>query len=88
MYYKGDNSYYFIDRLQNEMKPILQEYHHAVETNTVNILPKIRYATSAFTQVILHLINQDYSCLRPFSRKQGNLSKLNPESTGILYKPI
>lgn len=37
-------------RLQNEMKPILQQYHHAVETNTVQILPKIRYATSAFTQ--------------------------------------
>ncbi|XP_071128832.1 broad substrate specificity ATP-binding cassette transporter ABCG2-like isoform X1 [Mytilus edulis] len=37
-------------RLQNQMNPILQQYQHAVETNTVKVLPKIEYATSAFTQ--------------------------------------
>ncbi|VDI24324.1 ATP-binding cassette, subfamily G (WHITE), member 2 [Mytilus galloprovincialis] len=37
-------------RLQSQMNPILQQYQHAVETNTVKVLPKIEYATSAFTQ--------------------------------------
>lgn len=57
----GDNLIIFIDRLQSQMNPILQQYQHAVETNTVKVLPKIEYATSAFTQV--------YCCVNVIKRK-------------------
>ncbi|CAC5402137.1 ABCG2 [Mytilus coruscus] len=37
-------------RLQNVIKPILNQYHQAFDTNTLNMSPKVEYATSFFKQ--------------------------------------
>ncbi|XP_052071138.1 broad substrate specificity ATP-binding cassette transporter ABCG2-like [Mytilus californianus] len=37
-------------RLQNVIKPILHQYHQAFDTKTLNMSPKVKYATSFFKQ--------------------------------------
>ncbi|XP_052071139.1 broad substrate specificity ATP-binding cassette transporter ABCG2-like [Mytilus californianus] len=37
-------------RLQNVIKPILHQYHQACDTNTLNMSPKVEYATSFLKQ--------------------------------------
>lgn len=40
-------------RLQSEIRPVFDEYQKAVAENRVKVLPKVEYATSAFTQFVV-----------------------------------